>query len=307
MAKRKRAKRVAPPKRGAERPRRTGRVAWLAVAVLAALGAFLLAKQQAQAPSEQVAPPATGLPHTPDYHSLLVDPADPERVLLGTHVGLYETVDGGRSWKTAGLEGKDAMNLVRTDEETVWAAGHEVLAKSADGGRTWSDVLPDGLPGLDVHGFAADPGDRRRLYAAIAGQGLFRSTDGGRSFELVTKEVGPAVFGLALTPNGRILAADPKRGLMASDDGGKTWRLALREGVVGVAVNPAAPKRLLATGSGILLSTDGGRSWREVQPIVDGAGPVAWSPSDPNVGYVVGFDRQLYRTGDAGASWQTVS
>ena len=282
------------------------RILWLAIIVVAASGAFLIAKQQAQGPSEVVEPPAAGLPNTPDYHSLLVDPADPDKVFLGTHAGLYETTDGGRSWRTAELPGQDAMNLARTPARTVWAAGHNVLAKSEDGGATWSDVRPEGLPGLDVHGFAADPKDASRLYAAVAGEGLYTSTDGGRSFELVSKDVGPNVFGLAVTPEGRILAADPGQGLLASRDGGKTWQVAFEGSVVGVAVNSADPNTILATGPGILLSTDGGASWREVQAIADGAGPVAWSPSDPKVGYVVGIDRTLYRTGDSGASWETV-
>lgn len=275
--------------------------------IVAAVGAFLLAKRQAQAPSEQVEPPAAGLPHTPDYHSLLVDRADHGRLLLGTHAGLYETADGGRSWVAAGLAGRDAMNLVRADEKTVWAAGHFVLARSADGGRTWSDVRPDGLPDLDVHGFAVGPSDRRRLYAAIAREGLFRSTDGGRSFELVSREVGGAVFAVAVTPDGRIWAGDTERGLMVSADGGRTWRRALAAAVLGLAVSPGDPKRLLAAGSGgIRLSTDGGETWRVAEPIEEGAGPVAWSPSEPKVAYVVGFDRKLYRTRDAGASWRPV-
>jgi photosystem II stability/assembly factor-like uncharacterized protein len=42
-------------------------------------------------------------------------------------------------------------------------------------------------------------------------------------------------------------------------------------------------------------------------PLPDGAGPVAWAPSDRNLAYVVGFDRTLYKTTDGGANWQPVS
>jgi hypothetical protein len=37
-----------------------------------------------------------------------------------------------------------------------------------------------------------------------------------------------------------------------------------------------------------------------------GAGPVAWAPGDPRIAYVVGFDRQLYRSADAGVTWSVV-
>jgi photosystem II stability/assembly factor-like uncharacterized protein len=289
-----------------DRRRLYARIAWIAVIALAALGAFWVAKKQAEGPNEAVAPPPVGLPHTPDYHSLLVDATDADRVLLGTHVGIYETMDGGRRWTFAGLEGDDAMNLVRTATGTLWVAGHGVLKKSADGGASWEDVRPDGLPGIDVHGFAVDPGDDQVIYAAIAGEGLYRSDDGGASFEDVSKGVGPAVYGLAVTPDGRVLAAE-QRGVFASEDGGTTWQTLLEENVVGLAVRPGDEQTILAVGSGIFRTSDGGRTWRKVQEISEGGWPVAWAPSDPERAYVVGFDRELYRSSDAGATWQIVS
>ena len=243
------------------------------------------------------------LPDTPDYHSLLASPSDPERLVLGTHEGLFESADGGRSWQRATLAGQDAMNLARA-EDVVWAAGHDVLARSTDGGRTWEDVRPSGLPGLDVHGFAADPRNPQTLYAAVAGQGLFRSTDGGRNFSLVSSEVGPGVMAMTVTPDGRLLAGDMQQGLLASRDLGRTWRVALRAGLMGLAVNPGDPETIIATGPGILLSNDGAREWTQVLQLDEGTGPVAWSPSDRDVAYVVGFDRALYKTSDRGQTWR---
>ena len=289
-----------------DRRRLYARIAWIAVVALAAFGAFWVAKKQAEGPNEAVEPPAVGLPHTPDYHSLLVDESDPDRVLLGTHVGIYESIDGGRRWTFAGLEGDDAMNLVRTPAGALWVAGHGVLERSGDGGGSWEDVRPDGLPGLDVHGFAVDPANERTMYAAIAGKGLYRSVDGGESFEQVSEGVGPAVYGLAVTADGRVLAAE-QRGVFASEDGGTTWKNVLEESVIGLAVSPGDERTILTTGSGILRSTDGGATWRKVQEIAEGAWPVAWAPSDPERAYVVGFDRKLYRSDDAGATWRIVS
>ena len=258
----------------------------------------------------QPPPAASTLPVTPDYHSLLVAPGDPDHLWLGTHVGLHESADGGRSWSEAALSGQDAMNLARAPgkSKTVWVAGHLVLAKSDDGGASWSDQEPAGLPSLDVHGFATDPRDPKSLWAAVAGQGLFRSRDGGRSFALVSDQIGPGVMALAVAPDGRILAGDMEQGLMASDDEGKTWMQVLAEGVMGLAINPHRPSQVLATGqAGIWTSTDRGSTWRIVRPIGEGGGPVAWAPSAPDTAYAVGFDRMLYRTTDGGASWRSVS
>ena len=101
---------------------------------------------------------SAGLPNTPDYHSLLVDPTNPDGLLLGTHVGIYRSSDAGRRWGFVKLENRDAMNLARVGTgKTVWMAGHNVFARSADGGQTWQELHPSSLPSLDVHGFAVDP------------------------------------------------------------------------------------------------------------------------------------------------------
>jgi photosystem II stability/assembly factor-like uncharacterized protein len=255
---------------------------------------------------EAVRPPAVGLPRTPDYHSLLVDDNDGRHLWLGTHLGLYESTDGGRSWRAAGLEGRDVMNLTRGRDGTLWATGHNVAATSRDEGRTWVDLRPRGLPSLDIHGFAVDPKNPKRLYAAIAGQGLYRSDDGGQSFKLLSSTVGGAVFALAVTPDGRLLAGDQEQGLLASTGGGKTWTPVVHAGIVGLAVNPGDSETIVAGGPGILRSTDGGRRWRQALAVPEGAGPVAWSRSDPDVGYAVGFDRVFYRTSDRGRTWQPV-
>jgi photosystem II stability/assembly factor-like uncharacterized protein len=249
---------------------------------------------------------SAGLPNTPDYHSLLVSPSNPRKLVLGTHSGLYGSSDGGRHWRFDALSGNDAMNLARPTGQTVWLAGHLVFKKSSDGGRTWIDVRPSGLPSLDIHGFAVDPRDPRTLYAAVAGQGLYRSRDGGHSFSLASRQVGGSVMALVVLPDRRVLAGDMQRGLLESRDGGAGWKQKLRAQLMGLAVNPSDPRRILATGQGIALSTNGGRSWRSVLDLPDGAGPVAWSASNPKLAYVVGFDHSFYRSTDGGASWQSV-
>jgi len=238
---------------------------------------------------------------------LLVAPNYPGRLLLGTHQGLFASTDGGRTWRKAGLAGHDAMNLAQPSRETLWVAGHNVLAKSMDGGATWADIRPAGLPSLDIHGFALDRKHPGRLYAAVAGEGLFRSRNNGRSFSLISADVGGAVFALGVLPDGRILAGDFKQGLVASGDGGKTWRLLLHEQLLGLAVSSREPSRLLAAGRSIFLSENGGRTWRRVFEINEGFGPVVWSASRPMLAYAVGFDRTLYRSNDGGRSWSAVS
>jgi photosystem II stability/assembly factor-like uncharacterized protein len=255
--------------------------------------------------SKPPAAPAQGLPNTPDYHSLMVSSTDPQHLLLGTHVGIYASNDGGRVWHFQSLGGKDAMNLARPGGATVWMAGHQVMAKSSDGGKTWQSVKPPGLPSYDVHGLAASLYGGT-LYAAVAGRGLFRSTNGGTSFSQISADVGGNVMALAIRPDGSIWAGDMQQGLLASRNGGKSWTRLLNAQLMGLAVNPHDPQRIIATGPGILLSTDGGISWRRTLNLAQGAGPVAWAPSEKGLAYVVGFDRSLYRSKDGGITWQPV-
>lgn len=301
-------RRVQHPKRRADAKRARSWWPWAAgaagLALAIAIPAVILASGRGG--GDSVATAAAGLPDTPDYHSLLVAANDASALTLGTHNGLYQSRDGGRTWESSALGGQDAMNLGRAEDGVTWTAGHNVLAKSTDGGQTWQDVRPDGLPHLDIHGFSVDPRDAKTLWAALAGQGLYRSEDGGASFELITRDVGAGVMALAVTPDGRILAGDMQQGLFVSADDGRSWKVTLEAGLMGLAVNPEQPDLMLGTGPGILRSTDGGQSWDQVMPLEQGAGPVAWAPSEPQTAYVVGFDQTLYTTSDGGQTWRPV-
>ena len=281
------------------------RLLWAAapVVVAAIVGAALLLPRGGGSSPSSESRTTTGLPDTPDYHSLLVDPTDSEAITLGTHAGLFKSANGGRSWRPAELTGQDAMNLVRSEGAVLWAAGHSLLARSEDAGTTWQNVRPEGLPSLDLHGFTVSSGSGE-IYAAVAGEGLYRSSDAGKSFTVASRQVGASVFGLAVMPGGEVLAADPGQGLLASSDTGQTWRRLVGGQIVGVAINPKNPRSVLATGQGIYRSVNAGRTWTRVLDIAEGAGPVAWSPSAANVAYVVGFDGTLHRTNDGGRSWR---
>lgn len=284
-------------------------VAGAAIVVVAvvAVVAFAVPRSTSTDTKTISASAAAGLPDTSDYHSLLVAPNSPNTLLLGTHQGIYRSTDAGRHWAGYRLGGQDAMSLARPDPGgPVWMAGHDVFAKSTDGGDNWQSLAPSSFPSLDLHAFAADPRNSTTVYAAVAGQGLYRSDDGAATFERVSAEVGGSVMALALTAGGRILAGDMQRGLLMSADAGKTWKQVLDAQLAGLAISLSSPKRILAAGPGIFRSLDGGTHWSQVARLDAGVGAIAWSPSDPRFAYAVGFDRVLYRSRDGGASWAPV-
>ena len=244
------------------------------------------------------------LPHTSDYHSLLVSSSDPNTLLLGTHDGIYRSTDAGHTWRAAGLAGEDAMNLARAGG-AIYMGGHGVLAESIDGGKTWRALRPKGLPGLDVHGLAVDPRNPKTVYVQIASTGLYRSTDGARSFRVVSRDVNGMMMAVAVTPVGHLVVGDMSRGIFTSTTGNH-WLHTANGMVMGLAADPYDAARIVATGRGIAISTDAGRTWAAALSSKVMFGPVAWSPQNPKLVYAVGYDRTLWRSLDAGRSWKKV-
>jgi photosystem II stability/assembly factor-like uncharacterized protein len=295
-----------------EGPRRRGLRRIVASGALALVGAVGLAAcggSDSTAGAEASSPGSlASILGDSHVHSLIVDREDPARLLLGLHKGLYVSADAGRSWDLADLEGDDAMNLASAAEGApLWVAGHEVLKRSDDDGATWESVRPEGLPGLDIHGFAVRPDQPKQIVAAVAGQGLYRSGDGGASFALASTQVGPSVFGMALTADGTLFAADPSQGLFVSSDGGRGFRVGIEgQGIVSVAAVPRRSRLVLVGGQpGVIVSRDGGDRWESAFTDA-GVAAVAIDPSDPRRAYAVGDDGRLYTTGDAARTWSAV-
>ena len=149
-------------------------------------------------------------------------------------------------------------------------AGHDVFQTSTDAGTTWQPTAHN-LPSTDIHGFALSPDDSKRLFANVAGHGLFHSADGGRTWEPLTGNLLDDVMTLAIgTRPEHLYAGSLSLGIVRSVDGGRTW-----ERISGLP----APMRGLATGMAIAAvdqtvyagvngslykSTESGTSWRQL-------------------------------------------
>jgi photosystem II stability/assembly factor-like uncharacterized protein len=292
---------------GVRRLLRGGRPPASQAALLAAVVGIVLAAAACGSGTEQSAGAGTLRQVMGDQHahSLKVDPGDPDALLLGLHGGLYRSTDAGRSWRLAGLDGDDAMNVVGDrGGAPLWVTGHNVLERSLDGGKSFDPVRPRGLPSLDLHGFAVREGKPSEIYAAAAGEGLYRSEDGGDSFELVSRTVGPSAFGLAERRDGTLFISDPGQGFLISGDGGRSFRMPLRgQGLVSVAIEPGGRGLVVVGGEpGLYLSRDGGRRFEE--GFTDAAvAAVAIAPSDPKRVYAVGSDGTVFVSDDGARTW----
>lgn len=236
----------------------------------------------------------------PDAHALAVHPSDPNVLVFGSHRGMLISRDAGKTWSPIGPAG-DAMGLAMPPgSSAMYAAGHDVFLRSDDGGRTWSSARP-ALPGTDIHGFAA--GATGRLYAHVNGLGLFRSDDGGSRWDRAASAPGSTMsMAVAGAGDRDILFASTMEGVQRSRDGGATWE---RVAEVGSATIGAAGSRVYAaTGGRVFVSSDGGGRWEQRAFSGGSAVLVAAAPSDAETVYIVAEGFGVWRSRDAGRTWE---
>lgn len=120
---------------------------------------------------------------TADLHAFAVDPGDPAHVVAAGPGGLLDSADGGRSWTA--VDGPELVALSWDSEVGLWGADAGGMTWSR-GSSGWQQASP--LPGEPQAFLASGEG----LYAAAhddAGvTGLYRSTDEGRTWDLVYRD-----------------------------------------------------------------------------------------------------------------------
>ncbi|MDQ3920243.1 MAG: glycoside hydrolase [Acidobacteriota bacterium] len=274
--------------------------------------------------------------------------------------GVWKTDDYGRTWvslfddQPTGSVG--ALAVAPSQPDTIYVGSGEGLQrpdlsvgdgiyKSTDGGRTWEHLgLRDGQ---QIGAILVDPKNADRLFVAVLGhpygpnaeRGVYRSTDGGRTFEKVLyKDENTGAIGLAFDPkNSKTVYATlwaarqgpwengqwqgPGSGLFKSTDGGSTWKQLTKGlptieqglGRIGIAVAPSDPKRLYANVDaqpqfgGVYRSDDAGESWQRVNDEVRvwGRGSdfaeVKVDPRDPDIVYSA--NTSTYRSTDGGHTY----
>jgi photosystem II stability/assembly factor-like uncharacterized protein len=272
---------------------------WAGAALLAAAGVGLV-----------MAGGNGGSPSTPfvggDIHSLVADPGNPARLFVGGHQAVAVSTDRGRSWQQVEtLKDADAMGWAFLDGR-ITVSGHPGLNVSQDGGRTF-ERRNEGLPATDVHAIG---GTGSTLYGASPVVGVFGSTDGGASWQVITTEIGHSYFGRILVDADdptHVVAADVSAGVIESTDGGRTWgRLGGLPGASWVNWDPSDPRHIVASRSdGAMQSSDGGQSWQPLN-IPEGVWVVETSPHDPDLLFAAvheGTSAIIWVSTNGGSTW----
>jgi len=260
-------------------------------------------------------------------------------ILVGTvGQGVMMSADDGESWTRAsvrqGMHSDCIVRMLRSDSrspEVVYAGTDFGLYRSDDGGGKWR-MLDNPMKGAMVWSMAIDPLDPAVMFAGTgtpSTPGIFRSTDGGKSWARLSVEIAddcpnvgvPRPTGIAIDPidDRNVWVGLEVDGVRYSRDGGETWARVNGQipnpDVHNVLVVEGPPKTVFTVvNDDIWRSTDDGKSWqaaraREVFPWHYPRG-IAVRPGDPRTVFLTLGDSTPGRIGtvmrsrDAGVTWE---
>ncbi|MEA2598358.1 MAG: hypothetical protein QOF01_4827, partial [Thermomicrobiales bacterium] len=290
--------------------------------------------------------------------AIAVSESDPNVIYAGTGEttirgnvshgdGVYKSTDGGKTWRNVGLKdtrhiGRIQIHPQNPDLVYVAALGHawgpneeRGVFRSNDGGETWQKVLYRS-PRAGSHDVSMDPNNPRLLYAVIwqaqryphalvsGGEecGLFRSNDGGDSWEEITRRPGlpsgllgkMGIVASRARP-GRVWAViEAEDGaVFRSDDGGETWLRLSEQSLLRtrpwyymhITADTQDPDTVYVQNYGIWKSIDAGATFTRL-PTQHGDEHALWIDPHDNQRMIKGDDGGACVSFNGGATWTTI-
>ncbi|HEU4988574.1 MAG TPA: glycosyl hydrolase, partial [Gemmatimonadaceae bacterium] len=251
---------------------------------------------------------------------------------------------GGRVEAVAGIPGNPSTFFFGAVNGGVW--------KTVDAGQSWEPSW-NGPDVGTIGALAIAPSDPNVIYAGTgepdprtdiaSGDGVYRSTDGGRTWANIGLKDARQIARIVIDPRdpdvalvaaeGDAFKPSSERGVYRTTDGGKTWTRVLyvndSTGAVDVAMDPTNPRILFAAmwqvrrtpwsltdggaGSGMYRSADGGVTWTRVEG--HGLPEGIWGRTSLSIGadgqhvyaLINAHQAGLYRSDDGGGRWKLVN
>lgn len=253
---------------------------------------------------------------------------------------------GGRSVTAAGIPQQPMTYFAGYTGGGLW--------RTDDAGNNWRNISDGFFKTSSVGAIAVAPSDPNVIFVGMGehavrgqsstyGDGVYRSTDQGRTWTHMGLEATRQISAVRIHPNnpdvvyvaaqGDRWKGTPDRGIYRTMDGGKTWALLLKgvngtSGAADLSMDATNPRILYAAfwdhqrfpwqvrsggaGSGIWKSLDGGDTWTRLSeglPKLMGKIGVAVSPANPDRVYAIveAENGGLYRSDDAGKNWRLMT
>ena len=254
---------------------------------------------------------------------------------------------GGRATSVAGVAGDPLTYYFGAAGGGVW--------KTSNAGTTWSNVSDGDFNVGTIGAIAVAPSDPNVVWVGTGeapirgvttshGDGVYRSTDGGKTWAHLGLDATRQISALVVHPTdpdvalvaaqGNPWGDNKERGVFKTTDGGATWKhvlaVAAETGASDLVMDPTNPRILYAglwphqrnpwfvkSGSeagGVYKSVDGGDSWKKLEgglPGLVGKIGVAVSASNPDKVYAIveaePGEGGLYVSTNAGGSWSLVN
>jgi photosystem II stability/assembly factor-like uncharacterized protein len=272
-----------------------------------------------------------------------------QRPDLSVGDGIYKSTDAGKTWTHLGLRDGQQIPQIAIDPRNpdhllVAVAGHPYgpneergVFRSTDGGQTFTKVLykDENTGAADVQ---IDPSHPDVAYAALwearqgpwenaawngTGGGIFKSTDGGKTWKQLTRGLPEGIIQANLTVSAssskRLFASVASPGtvnLYTSDNGGDSWTIATTDtrpaGRIGGGdlsvprIDPQNPDVIYVASTVCWKSVDGGKTWNAFRgaPGGDDTQNIWINPNNSQI-ILLGYDQGAIITVNGGKSWSS--
>lgn len=262
--------------------------------------------------------------------AMAIDPVYPATVYAGTKGdAVYKSHDGGQHWASmrSGLDDATITSVVNQflfdpgDNQHIFLATTMGVFETKSGGEIWTKKMEGMKEVLMVVTLGIDPAQRSVLYAGTSG-GVYKSTDQAGHWEKANNGlVPPDMVKTSRALNVTSILVDPYKpetvyaatlaGLYKSTDSAKSWKRIgeslTDQMIIAMVLDRTRQGAIYLAGrDGVHCSEDGGTTWKTINNgfTTTNVRSIAQSAIDPKLFYAGTNGSGLYRSGNAGETWE---